>query len=261
MDPADYDVRITVPHGWVVGATGTLHDPAAVLSRRTLRPAGRSARGHRDVVHVITPDERGTPARVCAGLGATADLALHGAPTCATSPGAPATSTPGTRRRALVRDSASGRIDTVAINSYFRLTAAAAAWRVGGARFTRDAIEQLSAYLWPYPWPAMTFDGRGAHQRRHGVPDDDADAAVGRHPVAGRRPDARDRAHVVPDAGRLERDAASRGWTRGSPSSTSRRGCARSTASRAPAAGPTTPSRASAALYLRQRARPATMRR
>ncbi|MDE3173138.1 MAG: hypothetical protein KGN74_08705, partial [Gemmatimonadota bacterium] len=54
--------------------------------------------------------------------------------------------------RALVN----GGRDTVAINSFFRLTAPAAAWRLGGARFTRDAIEQLSNYLWPYPWPKMT---------------------------------------------------------------------------------------------------------
>ncbi len=46
--------------------------------------------------------------------------------------------------------------DTVEIDSFFRLTRPAAAWKLGGARFTKDAIEQLSAYLWPYPWPKMT---------------------------------------------------------------------------------------------------------
>ena len=56
--------------------------------------------------------------------------------------------------------------DTVDINSFFRLTPAAAAWRMGGARFTRDAIQQLSDYLWAYPWPKMTsmegvLDGGG----------------------------------------------------------------------------------------------------
>jgi Aminopeptidase N len=30
------------------------------------------------------------------------------------------------------------------------------AWAIGGARYTRDAIEQLSTYLWKYPWPSMT---------------------------------------------------------------------------------------------------------
>jgi aminopeptidase N len=46
--------------------------------------------------------------------------------------------------------------DTVAIHSFYRRSEAAAAWAVGGARYTRDAIEQMSAYLWRYPWPQMT---------------------------------------------------------------------------------------------------------
>jgi aminopeptidase N len=48
----------------------------------------------------------------------------------------------------------------------FRLTTSAAAWQTGGARYTRDAILQMSAYLWPYPYPQMTsmegvLDGGG----------------------------------------------------------------------------------------------------
>jgi hypothetical protein len=54
----------------------------------------------------------------------------------------------------------------VDIASFFRLSAPAAAWREGGARYTRDAIQQMSAYLWPYPYPQMTsmegvLDGGG----------------------------------------------------------------------------------------------------
>ena len=56
--------------------------------------------------------------------------------------------------RALVGDGTAS--DTVDIESFYRRTRAASAWTVGGARFTRDAIEQLSSYLWPYPWPKMT---------------------------------------------------------------------------------------------------------
>lgn len=153
MDPADYDVRITVPHGWVVGATGTLTNSDAVLSART-RERLTAARRTRDVVHVIAADDRRHGGGFAAG-GRTAtwhyvatnvrDFAW------------------GTSDRyawdatiALVRDSARARTDTVAINSYYRLSDSAAAWALGGARYTRDAIEQLSAYLWPYPWPAMS---------------------------------------------------------------------------------------------------------
>ena len=153
MDPADYDVRVTVPHGWVVGATGTLANRRRVLSART-RERLAAARRSRNVVHVIAADDRGHGGGFAAG-GPTAtwhytatnvrDFAW------------------GTSDRyawdatiALVRDSARGRTDTVAINSYYRLSDSAAAWAQGGARYTRDAIEQLSAYLWPYPWPTMS---------------------------------------------------------------------------------------------------------
>ena len=57
--------------------------------------------------------------------------------------------------RALVSDSAQ-KADTVDIFSFYRIHPPAAAWAIGGARFTRDAIEQLSTYLWKYPWPTMT---------------------------------------------------------------------------------------------------------
>ena len=153
MDPADYDVRVTVPRGWVVGGTGTLRNPAEVLSRRTL---DRLAAAHRtrDVVHVIAADDRGkgggfAPGGPVATWRYTATDVRDFAWGTSDRYAWDATS-------AFVRDSARGRTDTVAINSYYRLSDSAAAWAAGGARFTRDAIEQLSAYLWPYPWPAMS---------------------------------------------------------------------------------------------------------
>jgi hypothetical protein len=47
-------------------------------------------------------------------------------------------------------------VDNVNIFCLYRQRPAALAWALGGARFTRDAIEQHSIYLWPYPWPTMT---------------------------------------------------------------------------------------------------------
>ncbi|MBX6333638.1 MAG: M1 family metallopeptidase [Gemmatimonadaceae bacterium] len=153
MDPADYDVRITVPHGWVVGATGTLVDSAAVLSRQTRERLARTRRS-REVVHVITADDWRTGNAFAPGRGpATWHFTATNVRDFAW----------GTSDRyawdatiALVHDSARGTTDTVAINSFFRLHPAAAAWPLGAARFTRDAIEQMSAYLWPYPYPQMT---------------------------------------------------------------------------------------------------------
>ncbi|HEX6533590.1 MAG TPA: M1 family metallopeptidase [Gemmatimonadaceae bacterium] len=153
MDPADYDVRLTVPRGWVVGATGTLRDSAAVLAPATLARLA-TARHTRDVVHVITRSELGT-GRPFAGRGATATWHFTAADVRDFAWGTSdryvwdATS-------AVVPAGTGQRADTVAINSFFQLRPAARAWPLGGARFTRDAIERMSDYLWPYPWPQMT---------------------------------------------------------------------------------------------------------
>lgn len=157
MDPADYDVRLTVPRGWVVGATGTLHDSASVLSRRTLDRL-RSARQSRDVMHVIAADDRGQGGGFAAGGKTTvwhftADSVRDFAWGTSDRYAWDATI-------AILRNSVRARSDTVMIHSYFRLDSAAGAWALGGARYTRDAIEQMSSWLWPYPWPQMSsFEG------------------------------------------------------------------------------------------------------
>jgi len=162
MEPADYDVRLTVPRGWVVGATGTLQNPAAILSssaRDSLAAARRSGR----VVRVLTPGPGAGGVFTAGGVRATwhftasdvRDFAWGASDTYAWD-----------ATRALIDRAGGAARDTVSINSFFRLTASAAAWRTGGARYTRDAIEQMSAYLWPYPYPQMTsmegvLDGGG----------------------------------------------------------------------------------------------------
>ena len=158
MDPADYDVRITVPHGWVVDATGTLENAAAVLTparRDRLAEARRTGR----VVRVLTP---GADAVRAFTRGGATTIWHFVAPNVRDFAWGTSDRYAWDATRALV----GGGRDTVDINSFFRLTPAAAAWRVGGARFTRDAIQQLSNYLWAYPWPKMTsmegvLDGGG----------------------------------------------------------------------------------------------------
>lgn len=161
MGSADYDVRITVPRGWVVGATGTLRNDREVLSERT-RTRIEEARRTGHVVHVVTADERGSGAVFAAG---SPEVTWHFTALDVRD------FAWGTSRdylwdatRALVGGSVNaagaGRRstppDTILIQSFYRPTDAAAAWEVGGARFTRYAIERLSDYLWPYPWPTMT---------------------------------------------------------------------------------------------------------
>ena len=154
MDPADYDVRVTVPHGWSVGATGRLENASEILSesaRAKLADARRTGR----VVHVVEPGARAGASFAPGGATATWHYAASGVrdfawgtsdqyvwdatrallpPPAGVSPAAP---------------------DTVDILCLYRISKPAAAWAIGGARYTRDAIEQLSAYLWPYPWPEM----------------------------------------------------------------------------------------------------------
>ena len=151
MDPADYDVRISVPHGWVVGATGTLRNPDTVLSTAA-RDSLAAARTSGRVVRILTPGPTAARAFVAGGPSATWHFAASDVRDFAwgTSDEYAWDAT-----RAVVPE-AGGVPATVDINSFFRLTAPAAAWRAGGARFTRDAVEQLSTYLWPYPYSQMT---------------------------------------------------------------------------------------------------------
>lgn len=159
MDPADYDVAVTVPHGWVVGATGKLENAAAVLSRAA-RDSLAAARNSGRVVRILTPGPAAPRAFAPGGRLATWRFTARDVRdfSWGTSDQYAWDAT-----RALVggggpRDTSAAPPppDTVDISSFFRLTAAAQAWRLGGARFTRDAIVQMSAWLWPYPWPCMT---------------------------------------------------------------------------------------------------------
>ncbi|HET7614062.1 MAG TPA: M1 family metallopeptidase [Gemmatimonadaceae bacterium] len=149
MDHADYDVRLTVPRNWVIGATGSLVNGDEILTAAT-RAKLADARRTGAVVHVVEPGtsfEAGTAGTVTWHFVAPAvrDFAWGTSDQYVWD-----------ATRALVHGSAAGTADTVNIYSFYRRTAAAAAWALGGARFTRDAVEQHSLYLWPYPWPTMT---------------------------------------------------------------------------------------------------------
>jgi hypothetical protein len=157
MDPADYDVQLTVPRGWVIGATGTLQNAAAILSSAA-RDSLAAARGSGRVVRMLTP---GATALRAFARGATRTVTWH-----FTASGVRDFAWGTSDRYAWDVTRALAGVDTVDIHSFFRLSAPAAAWRIGGARYTRDAVQQLSTELWPYPYPQMTsmegvLDGGG----------------------------------------------------------------------------------------------------
>ncbi|HET7456954.1 MAG TPA: M1 family metallopeptidase [Gemmatimonadaceae bacterium] len=64
-----FDVKVTVPAGWLVGATGTLQNPEAVLSPTT-RERLALALSADTTVHVVTAAERGAGKATAAGPAA-----------------------------------------------------------------------------------------------------------------------------------------------------------------------------------------------
>lgn len=153
MDPADYDVHVTVPHGWPVGATGKLENASQVLSSTGMARLADARRSGR-VVHIA---ELGpSSAASFAAGGPTATWHFTAADVRDFAWGTSDRYVWDATRALVPRSSSAAAPDTVDIFCYYQISKPAAAWALGGARFTRDAIEQLSTYLWPYPWGEMT---------------------------------------------------------------------------------------------------------
>ncbi len=152
MGYGDYDVALTVPEGWLIGATGTLVNAADVLTEQT---RSRLAAARRDgaIVRVVTDADR----RRATGRGQAGKLTWR-------------------FRAANVRDFAfgasdqylwdatiavagdadsNGRPDTASIHTFYRPSRRQWAWDQS-AKYARHSIEYLSGFLWPYSYPQMT---------------------------------------------------------------------------------------------------------
>ena len=150
MGYADYDVRITVPNGWLVPATGTLENAEEVLSAEAVALLD-DARSGPDVVNVVTDSTR-------------AEALLGGASGTATWH----------YKAENVRDfafAASDRFvwdatfafvgegagyqgaDRAMIHAFYR--PGASSWP-RAAEFSKFSIEHMSERILPYPWPHMT---------------------------------------------------------------------------------------------------------
>ena len=147
MDYADYDVALTVPAGWLIGATGELKNAPEVLTPET-RERLAEARRSPEVVHVVTETDRAPGRSTTVGTGGKVTWLFEARN---------------------VRDFAWGtsdkylwdatRADSATINAFYRPSRIAWAWDQS-ARYARHAIEFLSRFLWPYPYPQMTaLDG------------------------------------------------------------------------------------------------------
>lgn len=154
MGYGDYDVSITVPEGWLVGATGTLANAADVLSAQTLLRLGE-ARRSAQVVRVVTDADRGAGKATATSSSTklTWRFVARGVRDFAFGTSAAylwdAT-------HAVAGDATGdGRPDTAEVHTFYRPSRRAWAWGES-ARYTRHSVEFLSGYLWPYPYPAMT---------------------------------------------------------------------------------------------------------
>ncbi len=147
MDYADYDVAITVPSGFLVGATGVLANPDDVLSP-VMRARLARVRDTAGVVHVVTANERASAA--AAGLPRTWRFHAHDVRdfAFATSHRYVWDAT-----RAIIGGPDGAVHDTVVVNALYRPEAR---WWTEAARYARTAVEFHSRALWPYPYPHIT---------------------------------------------------------------------------------------------------------
>ena len=144
MGFGDYDVRITLPAGWLVSATGTLENPDEVLPPWVRARLDR-ARSSSEVVRVVTPDERDS-ATVASATGTnTWQFAARNVRDFAF----------GTSNR-YVWDATAARLPdggTVAAHAFYRPDAAG--WEIT-AEYIKWSVETISARITPYPYPQMS---------------------------------------------------------------------------------------------------------
>ena len=161
MGYGDYDVSLTVPEGWLIGATGTLVNGDQVLSQ-AVRDKLRRAAETPEVVSIVAEADRGPGLSTVHGpegrltwrfqaqnvrdfAFGTSDQYLWDATTV----------TVGDR-------DANGKPDRSLVQTFYRPSRRAWAWDQS-ARYAQHAIDFLSRYLWPYPYPhATAVDGVGS---------------------------------------------------------------------------------------------------
>ncbi|MCH8962253.1 MAG: M1 family metallopeptidase [Bacteroidetes bacterium] len=152
MGYGNYDVEITVPEGWVIGATGTLQNPEAVLSE-TARTRLAEAAQTRETVSIVGEDER--------AAGASTATSDTGTLTWRFQADNVRDFAFGTSNRyvwdattANVGDrDGDGQDDTAMIHAFYR--PGTTSWN-RSAEFAQFSIEHLSKTIMPYPYPHMT---------------------------------------------------------------------------------------------------------
>ena len=154
MGYGDYDVELTVPEGWLIGATGTLTNAAEVLSTET-RTRLERARRSSEAVHVVADADRG-PGRATT-RGQTGKLTWRfRAPNVRDFAWGTSNQYLWDATIAIAGDAnGDARPDTAAIYTFYRPSRRQWAWDQS-AKYSRHSIEYLSRFLWSYGYPQMT---------------------------------------------------------------------------------------------------------
>jgi hypothetical protein len=152
MGYADYDVALTVPEGWLIGATGTLLNPADVLTEQTRTRLAAARRGG-SVVHVVADaDRRRATAR---GQGGKLTWRFRASNVRDFAFGASDQYLWDATIAVAGDADGNGRPDTASIHTFYRPSRRQWAWDQS-AKYARHSIEYLSRFLWPYGYPQMT---------------------------------------------------------------------------------------------------------
>jgi hypothetical protein len=158
MGYGDYDVALTVPAGYLVGATGTLVNESEVLTQQTRERLAEARQSGRIVTIVGDTDRRPGRSTQQGAAGkltwrwradGVRDFAFAASDHYLWDAAA-----------ARVGDAdGDGRPDTAMVHALYRPSRRQWAWD-RAAEFGRHSIEFLSGFLWPYPYPQSTaIDG------------------------------------------------------------------------------------------------------
>ncbi|MEZ4699162.1 MAG: M1 family metallopeptidase [Rhodothermales bacterium] len=151
-DWGTFDVRLTLPEGWVMDATGVLQNPEEVLSAQTRERLARAATSD-DIVHVVTEADR--KAGVSTADSPDGHLTWHfKAEQVRDFAFGASASYLWDATSAVVGDrNGDGTPDRSGINAFYRPNMTT--WQ-RSAEFAKFSIEYLSKMFMPYPYPHMT---------------------------------------------------------------------------------------------------------
>ncbi len=153
MDHGRYDVRLTVPEGFLVAATGTLQNPGEVLSEQTIGRLEAARVNPEAVVRVVDEEERDPGVSTRRGVAGTLTWHFTAEKVRDFAWGTSARFLWDATVAEVGDRDGDGAADRSDIYAFWRPEAGT--WQ-RSAEFGRFSIEFLSRTFFPYPYPHMT---------------------------------------------------------------------------------------------------------